>query len=110
VEPDRRDAFADATDARRAAWAWRQYVSAARAATAERLHEVRYERLAVDPEGAAAELAEALGTPVRPLAEALAAAHATSIGRFLAELTPEQLADIEDEAGPLLRELGYGPA
>jgi hypothetical protein len=110
VEPDRRDAFAGATDARRAAWAWRRYVSAARAATTERLHEVRYERLAVDPEGTAAELAEALRAPVRPLAAALGAAHASSIGRFRVELTSEELADVEDEAGPLLRELGYEPA
>jgi hypothetical protein len=35
--------------------------------------------------------------------------HADSIGRWRKELTPEQLADIEAEAGPLLIELGYGP-
>jgi Sulfotransferase family len=110
VERDRRAAFAGASDARRAAWAWRRYVTAARAGPAERLHEVRYERLAEDPEGTAADLAEALGAPMRPLAEALGAAHASSIGRFRAELTPEQLTDVEEEAGPLLRELGYEPA
>ena len=31
----------------------------------------------------------------------------TSIGRWRKELTPEQVADVEAEAGPLLAELGY---
>jgi hypothetical protein len=31
----------------------------------------------------------------------------SSIGRWEKELTAEQLADVEAEAGPLLRELGY---
>ena len=31
----------------------------------------------------------------------------TSIGRWRTELTPEQVADVEAEAGPLLAELGY---
>jgi hypothetical protein len=31
----------------------------------------------------------------------------SSIGRWKKELTPEQVADIEAEAGPLLRELAY---
>ena len=35
-------------------------------------------------------------------------AHDRSVGRFRSELDEEQLADVEREAGPLLRELGYG--
>jgi hypothetical protein len=31
----------------------------------------------------------------------------SSIGRWRRELTPEQLADVEAEAGSLLAELGY---
>ena len=31
----------------------------------------------------------------------------SSIGRWRKELTPEQIADVEAEAGGLLRELGY---
>src|SRR6266576_2888954 len=42
VEPERRAEFAAASDARRAAWAWRRYVAAARAVP-ERTVEVRYE-------------------------------------------------------------------
>jgi hypothetical protein len=33
--------------------------------------------------------------------------HARSIGRWQRDLTAEQVADVEREAGTLLRELGY---
>ena len=68
------------------------------------LVEVRYERLATD---AAHELLAALGVP-QPKSLALAAAHMQSVGRWQRDLTPEQLADVEAEAGALLAELGYG--
>jgi hypothetical protein len=110
VEPARRAEFAAATDARRAAWAWRRYVAAARDVKSASVHEVRYERLAGDPDGVAAELAGLLGAPGPPLADALRRAHARSIGRFRTELAPEQLTEVEAEAGPLLRELGYDPS
>ena len=42
VEPERREEFAHVSDARRAAWAWRRYVTAARSAP-ERTVELRYE-------------------------------------------------------------------
>ena len=38
---------------------------------------------------------------------ALGRAHAESVGRHRTDLTAEQLADVEAEARPLLRELGY---
>ena len=41
------------------------------------------------------------------MAAALAAAHAGSVGRWQRDLTPEQLADVEAEAGDLLATLGY---
>jgi len=106
VEPGRREEFAQASDARRAAWVWRTHVSAARASSVE-LVEVRYERLASEPEVVAGELAAALDAPASSLAPALAHAHSASIGRFRSELSPEQLADVLDEAGLLLEELGY---
>jgi hypothetical protein len=106
VEPDRRDEFVRVSDARRAAWAWRRYVTAARVAP-ERTVEVRYEMLASDPEAATAALAATLGVGRDDLADAFAAAHANSVGRWRRDLTPEQLADVEDEAGDLLAELGY---
>jgi hypothetical protein len=108
VEPERRTEFESASDARRAAWVWRSYVTAARAITPS--VEVRYEQVAADPASVAAEVAQRLDAPAGPLAAVLARAHGESVGRYRRDLTPEQLADVEDEAGALLRELGYEPA
>ena len=63
--------------------------------------------MAADPEDAATGLAESLGTPRGPLLLRLRAAHDSSVGRYRRDLSDEQLADVEDEAGNLLRELGY---
>jgi Sulfotransferase family len=106
VEPERRAEFEDASEATRAAWAWRRYVTAARAVPAHTL-ELRYEELAADPAASAERVARRLGIEPAPLAEALSAVHGRSVGRWRQDLRPEQLADIEREAGPLLRELGY---
>ncbi len=106
VEPNRHDEFSSVSEARRVAWAWRRYVTAARSATAAPF-ELRYEALASDPDGTAETLAGFLDAPVEPLAAALRAVHANSVGRFRSDLTPEELAAVEVEAGPLLRELGY---
>lgn len=106
VEPERRDEFRAVSDARRAAWAWRRYVAAARA-LGERAVEVRYERVAADPAAVAAELAARLDAPAEPLAAALRGAHAGSVGRHRVDLTAEQLADVTAEAGETLGALGY---
>ncbi len=105
VEPERRGEFEAASDARRAAWVWRSYVTAARAAAGAL--QIRYEDLVTDPAAAAALLARHLEVPVEPLAAALGRAHASSVGRYRTELGAEQLEDVEAEAGALLRELGY---
>jgi Sulfotransferase family len=106
VEPDRRSEFEHASDARRAAWVWRSYVTAARS-TGVPLVEVRYEQLASEPVAVANVLAGALDVPLEPLAAALRRAHETSVGRYRTDLDTAQLADVEAEAGPLLAELGY---
>ncbi|MFN0155057.1 MAG: sulfotransferase family protein [Gaiella sp.] len=106
VEPERRAEFGTVSEARRAAWAWRCYVSAARAARCD-VYELRYEALAADPAAVAIELAAYLGCASEPLARGLAAVHRDSIGRFRRDLGAEQLADVEVEAGVLLAELGY---
>lgn len=106
VEPERADEFARASDARRAAWAWRRYLSAARELD-ERTLEIRYERLAARPDEVAATVARFLETEPAPLAAALREAHAGSVGRWERDLAPEQVAEVEDEAGALLRVLGY---
>ncbi len=106
VEPQRTDEFARASEATRAAWAWRRYVTAARRSP-ERTLEIRYEDLAADPSAAAGVLAAHLGSDPGPLARALALVHGRSVGRWREALSPQQVADVEREAGPLLRELGY---
>jgi Sulfotransferase family len=106
VEPELREEFERASDATRAAWTWRRYVTAARSAEATPL-ELRYERLAADPAAVAAELAPHLGAPEPALAAALGRAHGTSVGRYRRDLDAGQLADVWSEAGELLRELGY---
>lgn len=106
VEPERVQEFERASEARRAAWAWRRYLSAVRAAAPGAL-EVRYEELAADPVATAGHIAAHIDADAEPLVQALRAVHAESVGRWRCDLTPEQLADVEAEAGPLLRELGY---
>jgi hypothetical protein len=106
VEPERVQEFERSSEARRAAWAWRRYLSAVRA-TAPGALEVRYEELAADPAATAQRIAAHIDADVEPLVQALRAVHAESVGRWRRDLTPEQLADVEAEAGPLLLELGY---
>jgi hypothetical protein len=106
VEPDRRDEFESASDARRAAWVWRSYVTAARSAGVP-LIEAWYEQLSADPAAVADVLAHSLDAPVEPLTAALGRAHDASVGRYRTDLDERQLDDVETEAGSLLRELGY---
>lgn len=106
VEPERREEFAAASEATRAAWVWRRYATAARAIP-ERTLELRYEDLVADPRATAERTAAFLESDPGPLAGAFAQVHDRSTGRWRRDLTPEQLADVEREAGGLLRELGY---
>lgn len=106
VEPDRRAEFETASDARRAAWVWRRYVTAARSAGIPLL-EIRYERMTADPAAVAEEIGRYLDAPADLLAEALGRAHEGSVGRYRTDLDESRLADVLDEAGELLRELGY---
>ncbi|HEY6462892.1 MAG TPA: hypothetical protein VIY73_22130, partial [Polyangiaceae bacterium] len=104
VEPERREEFAQVSDARRCAWAWRRYVQAVRATDAgDRLLEIRYEGLA----GVADRLAGFLGANVTSTHKALDSFRDSSIGRWRRELSAGQVADVEAEAGALLTELGY---
>jgi hypothetical protein len=105
VESGREREFETASEARRAAWVWRRYVEAARRGGLAR--ELRYERLVTDTEAAAAEVAELLEVSKDAAAGALAGADGSSIGLYRKRLTDEQLADVDAEAGALLRELGY---
>jgi hypothetical protein len=104
VEAGREGEFAAAGEARRAAWAWRRYVEATLNSGVD-VHEVRYERLG-SAETAAA-LAAALDVSTDSVEHVLREAHASSVGRYRRDLTSEQLAEVEAEAGELLRRLAY---
>ncbi len=106
VEAERADEFDRADEARRAGWTWRSYVSAAQAAPAQTV-EVRYEELAADPETASEPLAAHIGADPVLLARALSDIHSESVGRWHRNLTPEQVEEVEAEAGELMQELGY---
>lgn len=106
VEEERREEFPQVSDARRAAWAWRRYVTAVRTSGVP-VTEVRYERMAADPGAVGTELAEALGISAPHMIAALTRAHGESIGRYARDLTNEEQEDILAEAGELLEELGY---
>ena len=114
VERERADEFATASDLTRTAWSWRRFTEAARSALAElpadRVLTVRYEDVVQDPEEAARVLAAFFGhaEPPAEFRAALLTADPRSIGRWQDALDAEGLADVEREAGPLLRELGYG--
>jgi hypothetical protein len=106
VEPERREEFATVSDATRAAWAWRRYVTAA-GAVPERTVQLRYEQLVGNTAAAAAPIADALGVEPGLVAERLAHVHDRSAGRWRRDLTAEQLEDVEREAGATLVSLGY---
>ena len=107
MERERRAEFETASDATRAAWAWRRYVSAARSVEDPRVLELRYESVAADPVGAARAVAAHLETEPEPLVRALEGFTDSSVGRYRRDLSSEQLADVEREAGGLQAELGY---
>ncbi len=79
VEPERREEFERVSDARRAAWAWRRYVTAARSSRAP-VVELRYESLASDPAGVARRLAPRLEVP-EPDSRDRARARSRRVGR-----------------------------
>jgi hypothetical protein len=113
VEPERAADFESASDLTRTAWSWRRFTASARAALAElpaeRVLTVRYEDVVQRPQEAAETLARFLGHTEAPaeLRAALATADPSSVGRWRKALDADGLADVEREAGTLLRELGY---
>ena len=114
VEKHRRAEFESTSDLARTIWSWRRHTEAAlegRTLGRTRYHELRYEELVNRPAEAGERLLDFLGihTPASraALLEALTVAESRSVGRWHDELGAEQLAEVEKEAGELLRELGY---
>jgi sulfotransferase family protein len=106
VEHGREEEFALASDATRAAWAWRRHLAAA-AAFPARTVPLRYEELVRDPGVATAPLAARLGIDADLVTQGFATAHNRSVGRWRRDLSAAQLSDVEREAGEQLRALGY---
>jgi len=113
-------------DPRSAARAWAAHVRAGRQAPPQRYHELRYERLVADPEGALRSLFGFLGEAWSEEALAYAredrsaegvnetsagrialAPDMTAIGRWRRDLSAEARKAVSEEAGALLAELGY---
>lgn len=112
VEADRTEAFTQASDARRVAWAWRRYESAVLEqsdALGDRMLTVRYESMVDDPETTACNLARFLNAQhaEEEFVTAFRATRDSARGRWRNELPEGALADIMDEAGTLLTQLGY---
>jgi len=114
VEPERREEFEATSDLGRTIWSWRRHTEAAlegRALGHRRYYELRYEELVSRPAEVGMRLLDFLGITAQPsraaLLEALAMADSRSVGRWRDELGSAQLAEVEKEAGELLRELGY---
>ena len=106
VEPELREEFEHASEARRAAWAWRRYVTAARRCPSARSsfatrRSSRARRTRRD------RIAAALDSEPAPLRRAFGEVHGSSVGRWRRDLSAEQVAEVEAEAGALLGELRY---
>ncbi|MEJ7707313.1 MAG: sulfotransferase [Nocardioidaceae bacterium] len=114
VESQRREEFATVTDLERTAWAWRRFSEAAVTGLDQlpsaRWLRVRYEKVVSDPGASAEELGAFLNFTshdIDALHMALASAVDTSVGRWKAALSPEQVAAVSQQCGPLLMEWGY---
>jgi hypothetical protein len=115
VEPDRRDEFLRTSDARRMAWAWRRYTEAGLrdgpALGPERYHELRYEDLVRQPYAEAERILDFLGVERQSSRDAFVSAAMraddSSVGTWRSTFYPSEMAEIEAEAGDLLRQLGY---
>jgi len=115
VEPERRDEFTRTSDARRMAWAWRRYTETGlkegRLLGPERYHELRYEDLVRDPVGEGERILDFLRIERKgsrdTFLSATIRADDSSVGTWRNTFYPSELAEIDAEAGDLLRQLGY---
>lgn len=114
VEAERGAEFSSVTDLDRTAWAWRRFTQSA-IDNLDRLERsrwitIRYEDLVADPVSAAGRLSTLMTlqrSAQASLAEALALAKPTSVGRWRSRLDDQEQAAVEAQCGPLLHRLGY---
>ncbi|WP_038015989.1 sulfotransferase [Synechococcus sp. PCC 7335] len=115
VEPERRDEFETTSDIHRCIWAWHRFTEEAITATrnlpSEKLLEVRYESFGSDPVGEADKIMDFLGikdeNSRRSFEAAVSTFNASLTEQWKQQLNEQQLAEIYDESGELLRQLHY---
>ena len=115
VEPERVAEFESTSDIHRCIWAWRQHTANALKSVAhlpkERYHELRYENLATNPEQEANYILDFLeitaSDSCRRFHDAVSKVRPDSVGLWKKELSQEQLKQVDQEAGELLRKLNY---
>lgn len=118
IEADRARAFEATSDYHRCIWTWRRHVEHALHAKeqlpASQYHEIRYEGLVRTPTEEGHRLLDYLGIAApasrRRLLDRAQTAHADSVGAWRDELSDVQRQTAQEEAGTLLRTLGYGDA
>ena len=115
IEPERATHFAETSDVHRCIWIWRRHAEQIdhlrTALPAHTQFHLRYEDLVRQPRETLLPLLQFLGEAddesVRRVLERAADAHDSSVGQWASVFKPEDLATIEAEAGPQLRQLGY---
>lgn len=115
IEPERRREFETTTDIHRCIWTWRRFtesaLSQAQCLPKGQYHELRYESLVSHPHQEADRLLEYLeigdSRSKDLFHEAVSRANPQSVGAGGRELSSDALREIDDEAGILLRSLGY---
>ncbi|MEM6812614.1 MAG: sulfotransferase [Pseudomonadota bacterium] len=115
VEPERAAEFESTSDIHRCIWAWRQHTANALEAAIklpkEHYHELRYEHLVVNPEQEANRILDFLNITDPEsrfrFHNAVSKVRPDSVGLWKKELSKEQLKQVDQEAGELLRQLNY---
>lgn len=115
VEEERIPEFESTTDIHRCIWAWRRHVesilSSASNLPPNQYYELRYEDLVANPKEKAEVLLNFLNisssSSCQQFYTQVSTARLDSVGAWKKELTSEQLNQIDDEAGKLLKKLNY---
>lgn len=115
VERDRVTEFETTTDIHRCIWAWRRFTEAVLNACdtlpPHRFYNIRYEQLVANPQQESDALLDFLKITDSEsrcrFSQAVAKAKQDSVGAWQRELSAEQVEQIEQEAGLLLRKLDY---
>lgn len=115
VEPDRQQEFEQTSDIHRCIWNWRVFtekaLEASKTLPSEQYMQIRYESLVVNPDREGKQILdflEIIDLQSRNLfLEAVNLARPNSVGNWQSNLSQVELAEIDAEAGILLKQLSY---